>query len=172
MSERMRWKCHQQIDGKCVMNETTWFEWGHCVVICTTNAITNIDNLNETQSEQCQTVDDAIKSQRSLRSIKREVDPNETNKEIVNVTKETPARNYRNVKYAIINQSTLTEIISICWKTPLPMSEVSEFFKWDCKTQETTDDVWRNAPHMITTYFDRNEARTSWTMEEGTRYLT
>ena len=105
MSERMRWKCHQQIDGKCVMNETTWFEWGHCVVICTTNAITNIDNTNETQSEQCQTVDDAIKSQRSLRSIKREVDPNETNKDIVNVTTETPTtRNYRNVKYAIINQ--------------------------------------------------------------------
>ena len=52
------------------------------------------------------------------------------------------------------------------------MSEVSEFFKWDCKTQEITNDVWRNAPHMITTYFDRNEARTSWTMEEGTRYLT
>ena len=61
MWERMRWECHQQIDGKCVMNETTWFEWGHCVVICTTNAITNIDNSNETQPEQCQTVDDAIK---------------------------------------------------------------------------------------------------------------
>ena len=104
MSERMRWECHQQIVGKCVMNETTWFEWGHCVVICTTNAITNVDNSNETQSEQCQTIDDAIKTWRSQRSIKREDDPNETNKEIVNVTKEAPTtRNYRNVKYANIN---------------------------------------------------------------------
>ncbi|ELP90545.1 hypothetical protein EIN_019440 [Entamoeba invadens IP1] len=126
------------------------FKCGHCSSICKSKAITLFEKPLEKVPEGHKDVIDAIKTRKSTRSFKGPI-PKEELTELINLTRFSPsAKNWRLIKYLVINEPKLTKVIKKINEVALQIPEIVNIFgNFLSSTRcycfvEDTQNVWAN----------------------------